>query len=278
MDIVERAKAITLNPVATWPAIDAETHTPQSLYVPYLLVLAAIPAVAMFIGMSIVGIGGFGFSMRLPIGTGLAMMITNYVLVLVMTFAMGWLVSALAPTFGGQKSTIQGLKLVVFGSTPVLLAGVFNIFPALGMISLLVAFYALYILYVGMPVLMKNPKEKTIPYMLVVAVCGIVAAVVLGTVSSAFRPAHPGFNMGGTGGTGGMGGGEVTINTPAGKATISTTPSTASGTPNAAAGADAASMTIKTPDGEVKIDVKQMEAFAKQMQEMATQVEKNQKK
>ena len=270
MDIVERAKAITLNPVATWPTIDAETHTPQSLYVPYLLILAAIPAVAMFIGMSIVGMGGFGFSMRLPIGTGLAMMVTNYVLTLVMTFAMGWLVSALAPTFGGQKSTIQGLKLVVFGSTPMLLAGVFYIFPALGMISLLVAFYALYVMYVGMPVLMKNPKEKTIPYMLVVAVCGIVAAVVLGTVSSAFRPAHSGFNMGGTGG---MGGGDVTINTPAGKATISTTP----GTPDAAAGTDAASMTIKTPDGEVKIDVKQMEAFAKQMQEMATQMEKNKK-
>ena len=192
-----------------------------------------------------------------------------------MTFAMGWLVSALAPTFGGQKSTIQGLKLVVFGSTPMLLAGVFHIFPALGMISLLVSFYALYVMFVGMPVLMKNPKEKTIPYMLVVAVCGIVAAVVLGTVSSAFRPAHSGFNMGGAGG---MGGGDVTISTPAGKATISTTPNTASGTPNAAAGADAASMTIKTPDGEVKIDVKQMEAFAKQMQEMATQMEKNQKK
>ena len=33
MDIVERAKAITLSPVATWPVIDAETHTPQSLFV-----------------------------------------------------------------------------------------------------------------------------------------------------------------------------------------------------------------------------------------------------
>ncbi len=275
MDIVERAKAISLNPVGTWPTIDAETHTPQSLYVPYMVILAAIPAVAMFIGMSVIGIGGFGFSMRLPIGTGLAMMVTNYVLTLVMTFAMGWLVSALAPTFGGQNSMIQGLKLVVFGSTPVLLAGIFNIFPALGIISLLVAFYALYVMYVGMPMLMKNPKEKTIPYMLVVAVCGIVAGVVLGYVTSAFRPSHPGFKMGGTDG------GDVTINTPAGNASIRVTPSTAPSTPGAAAGAaaggEAASMTIKTPDGEVKIDVKQMEAFAKQMQDMANQMEKNKK-
>ena len=267
MDMVERAKAITLSPVATWPVIDAETHTTQSLFVPYMLILAAIPAVAMFIGMSIIGMGGFGFSMRLPVATGLAMMVTNYVLTLVMAFGMGWLVSALAPTFGGQNNPIQGLKLVVFGSTPMLLAGIFHLIPALGMISLLVAFYGLYVMYVGMPVLMKNPKEKTIPYMLVVAVCGIVAAVVLGTVSSAFTPAHPGFKMGG------MGGGDVTITTPAGKATNSTAP----GTPGAAAGTEAASMTIKTPDGEVTIDVKQMEAFAKQMQDMATQMEKNKK-
>jgi Yip1 domain len=271
MDIVERAKAITLSPAATWPVIEAEQHTPQSLYIPYLVILAAIPAVAMFIGMSIVGMGAFGFSMRLPITMGLAMMVTNYVLTLVMTFAMGWVVSALAPTFGGQSSIIQGLKLVVFGSTPMLLAGILNILPALGMITLLVAFYALYVMYIGMPVLMKNPKEKTIPYMLVVAICGIVAGVVLGTVTSAFRPAHPGFKMGGAGGMGG--GGEISINTPAGKATINTSPATS----GVATGTDTASMTIKTPDGEVKIDVKQMEAFAKQMQDMAAQMEKSKK-
>ena len=271
MNIVERAKAITLNPVATWPVIDAETHTPQSLFVPYMLILAAIPAVAMFIGMSIIGMGGFGFSMRLPVATGLAMMVTNYVLTLVMTFAMGWLVSALAPTFGGQSSSIQGLKLVVFGGTPMLLAGIFHLLPALGIISLLVAFYALYVMYIGMPVLMKNPKEKTIPYMLVVAVCGILAAMVLGAVSSAFRPGHADFKMGG------MGAGDVTIDTPAGKTTIKTTPAVPGATAGATAGTEAASMTIKTPDGEVKIDVKQMEAFAKQMQEMAAEMEKNKK-
>jgi Yip1 domain len=238
MDIVERAKAITLNPAATWPTIDTEAHTPQSLYVPYMLILAAVPAVALFIGMSVVGMGAFGFSMRLPVGMGLAMMVTNYILTLVMTFAMGWLVSALAPTFGGQSSVIQGLKLVVFGSTPMLLAGVLNIMPALGMISLLAAFYALYVMYIGMPVLMKNPKEKTIPYMLVVAVCGIVAGVILASVSSAFRPAYPGMKMGGVG---------------------------------------AGEMTINTPDGKVKIDNQKMEAFTKQMQEMAEKMEKSKK-
>ena len=131
MDIVERARAITLNPAATWPVIEAEKHDAKSLFVPYLLILAAIPAIGSFIGLSLVGMGGFGFNFRIPVASGLAMMITTYVLSLVMTFGMGWLASALAPTFGGKSDLVQGLKLAVFGGTPMMLAGVFNILPAL---------------------------------------------------------------------------------------------------------------------------------------------------
>lgn len=290
MDIVARAKAITLNPAATWPVIEAETHDAKSLYVPYLLILAAIPAICTFIGMSIIGIGGFGFSMRIPFGSGLAMMVTTYILSLVMTYGMGWLISALAPTFGGQSNLIQGLKIAVFGATPMMLAGVFNILPALSIVGLLAALYSLYVMYLGLPILMKNPKDKTITYMVVVVIASIIAGVVLGMISRAFTP-----SMGGMGRYGGgdatistpmgdikvdtsKGSGsskdmpaQATITTPAGNATITTTPA-APGAP-----ADSASMTIKTPEGEVKIDVQKMEAFAKQMEEMAKKMEQNKK-
>lgn len=71
MSIVQRAKAILLNPKSAWPAIDAETATVQSIYVPYVVALAAISAVAGFVGMSIVGVGGFGVSYRVPVLSGL---------------------------------------------------------------------------------------------------------------------------------------------------------------------------------------------------------------
>ena len=292
MDIVERAKAITLNPAATWPVIDTEKHDAKSLFVPYLLILAAIPAVASFIGLSLVGMGGFGFSFRVPIASGLAMMVTTYILSLVMTFGMGWLTSVLAPTFGGQSNLVQGLKLAVFGSTPMMLAGVFNILPALSIIGLLVALYSLYVMYLGLPVLMKNPKEKTIVYMVVLIIASIIAGVVLSMVTRAFTPSMGGMGMG-MGGTGrgettittpmgdikvnskasGMakdGPAEMTINTPKGNATITTTP-------GAGGAADTAAITIKTPEGEVKIDAQKMEAFAKQMEEMAKKMEQAKK-
>jgi Yip1 domain len=270
MDIVERVKTITLSPATAWPVIEAEQHTPQSLFVPYMLILAAIPAVATFIGMSLVGFGGFGFSMRLPIVSGLAMMITSYVFSLAMAFGMGWLVSTLAPNFGGQSDLMQGLKLVVFGGTPMLLAGVLSILPALGVLGLVAAIYSLYVMYLGLPVLMKNPKEKTVPYMVVLVVCGFIAGVVMAVLSSAFTPSMGGMRMGGMGATGAS---DMTISTPAGKAVITTTPGAAS----PAGTSDTASISIKTPEGELKIDMKNMEALAKQMQDMAAQMEKNKK-
>ncbi len=265
MNIIERAKAITLSPAATWPVIDAEKHDPKSLFVPYVLILAAIPAVSSFIGMSVIGMGGFGFNFRLPIGNGLAMMMTTYLLSLVMTFGMGWLISALAPTFGGQSNLVQGLKIAVFGGTPMMLAGIFNILPALSMIGLLVALYSLYVMYLGLPVLMKNPKEKTIVYMVVVVIASIIAGVLLGVISRAFTP-----SVSGMGRLGGLSGGDVTISTPAGNATITTTPGTASAP-------DTAAISIKTPEGEIKIDAQKMDALAKQMEGLAAQMEKDKK-
>ena len=293
MDIVERAKAITINPSATWPVIEAEKHDAKSLFVPYLLILAAIPAICSFIGLSVVGMGGFGFNFRVPLASGLAMMITTYILSVIMTFGMGWLASALAPTFGGKSDLVQGLKLAVFGGTPMMLAGIFNILPALSIVGLLVAFYSLYVIYLGLPVLMKNPEEKTIGYMVVLIIASIVAGVVLSMVTSAFNPYMGGIGMSGMGKAGSsdatistpMGDvkinsntasgeknalAQTTISTPAGNATITTSP-------GAASAPDTASITIKTPDGEVKIDAQKMEAFAKQMEEMAKKMEQSKK-
>jgi Yip1 domain len=265
MDIVERAKAITLNPAATWPVIEAEKHDVKSLFVPYMLILAAIPAISSFVGLSLVGMGGFGFRFRIPVASGLAMMVTTYILTLAMTFGMGWLTSVLAPTFGGQSNLVQGLKLAVFGGTPMLLAGILNAIPALGIVGLLVALYSLYVMYLGLPVLMKNPKEKTVVYMVVLILASIIAGVVLSMVNRAFSPS---MGMGGMG----MHGGDTTITTPMGDVKIN---SNAAGASKDAP--DAASITIKTPEGEVKIDAQKMEAFAKQMEEMAKKMEQNKK-
>ena len=77
------------------------------------------------------------------------------------------------------------LKLVVYSMTPVWLAGVLNLVPVLAILTVVVALYAVYVFYLGLPVLMSTPADKVVPYMLVSALVIIVLSVALGAVAAA---------------------------------------------------------------------------------------------
>lgn len=237
MDIIERVKSILFQPTPTWATIEAEPADVAGLYTRYLMVLAAIPAVCGFIGMSLIGMGAFGVSLRVPLVAGLVNMVVAYVLSLVGVFVLALIVDALAPRFGGQKSSIQALKLAVYASTAAMLGGVFSLLPSLAMLGLLAALYSIYLLYVGLPVLMKNPPEKTLAYTAVVLVAAIVMGLVMGAVSSVFMP------RGGT----------------------------------LLGSADAPAISVSTPGGSVSIDTAGLEAASKKMEEVARQMEQAQK-
>lgn len=257
MDIVNRARSILVDPKPTWAIIEQESTDWQKLYVPYMVVLAAIPAVAGFIGWSIFGVGGFGLSIRIPVITGLGLMVSQYIMTLIMVFVWGWLISMLAGTFGGQANLMNGVKLTVYASTAAMVAGVFSAIPGLSMLTMVGGLYSLYLIYLGLPILMKNPPEKTLPYIAVAAVVGIVCSVLISLFSSALMPS-PMARLHGMSGAG-----DINITTPKGDVQISANPATSG---------DAA-MTIKTADGEVKIDMKNMEELAKRMEALAAQNE-----
>jgi hypothetical protein len=220
MNLVQRVKDILLAPKTTWPQIDQEPADVKSLYTGYIVFLAAIPALASFIGLSLFGVGAFGVSIRVPVMSGLVNMIVGYVLSLGMVFLLALVVDALAPTFGGRKSQIGALKLVAYGTTASFVGGIFGLLPSLSALGILAAVYSIYLIYVGLPVVMKCPPEKAGGYTAAVVVCGIVAAVLLAAVSAAVMPSH-----GWMGSMGSMGsaGGDVTISTPGGKVSIDTT-------------------------------------------------------
>jgi hypothetical protein len=187
MNIVDRAKNMIMKPKQEWQVIDGETHTVKDLYVNYAMILAAIPAVAKFIGFSIVGLGGVLSQYRIPIASGVAMMVVGYVLSLASVYVLALIIDALAPNFGSQKNFIQSLKLAVFSMTAAWLAGIFSLLPALSILGLL-GLYSLYVLYLGMPVLMKTPADKLVPYFVVVLIAAIVVHVVIGALAALTIP------------------------------------------------------------------------------------------
>jgi hypothetical protein len=193
VNLVERAKNLLLTPAAEWDKISTETHTVQGLYTGWAMILAAIPALASFIGFSIVGVGAFGLSYRVPIVSGIAHAIASYLLALGSVYLFALIIDALSPNFGGEKNFMQAFKVAAFAPVASWLAGIFTILPALSILSIL-GLYSLYLLYVGLPRLMKTPAEKAMPYTVVVIIVVIVISLVIGALTGFMLPGRsPGF-------------------------------------------------------------------------------------
>ncbi|MGQ9618830.1 MAG: Yip1 family protein [Candidatus Aminicenantia bacterium] len=186
MDIVERVKRVITSPKEAWAEIKAEQTTIQNIYTSYACILAAISAIAMFIGYAIVGTSFLGVHFRWPIGRALGYVIFWYILSLAGLALTAYIADLLAPSFGSQKNFLNAFKAVTYSMTPVWVAGILYIIPFLSILVLLAGLYGLYLLFMGLPELMETPKDKAIGYVIVVIVVNIVVFFVISAIVGAF--------------------------------------------------------------------------------------------
>lgn len=185
MNLVDRVKRILLSPQQEWEVIDGEATTPSALYTGYIIPLAAIAPIANMIGYSVFGMRFGGTVHRVPIGSAIMSAIVTYVLTLVGVYVLALIIDALAPTFGGTKNPIQALKVAAYSSTAAWVAGIFAIMPGLRMLTVL-GLYSIYLLYLGLPVLMKATKDRAVAYTVLVVVVEAVLLLMAGLVGAGF--------------------------------------------------------------------------------------------
>ncbi len=181
--LIQRAMNILMKPTGEWTAIKNETWSTQDLFVKYALLLGAIPAVAGFIGYSLIGVSMLGVTIRYPIGSAIVWTVLQYALSMGVVFGIAAIMDALAPTFGAKKDFNTSLKIVVFSWTASWVGGIFMIIPSLSPLAMLAGIYSLVLLYFGMSSIRDIPKEKMVGYFITVLVLAIVLAVVVGIIS-----------------------------------------------------------------------------------------------
>lgn len=184
-DLAGRVKRLLLSPSTEWDRIDAEPATIRGLYVGYVCILAAIPAIASLIGGQLFGHGMFGISMKPGLTSAIVGAVVTYGMTLLSVFILALIIDALAPSFDGQKNRVQAFKVSAYTGTAGWVFGVLQIFPPLAIIAGLASLYGLYLLYLGLPKLMKAPKEKAFGYTAVTILCAIVLFIVVGAISGA---------------------------------------------------------------------------------------------
>lgn len=181
MSLIERAKNILLTPKTEWEVVAAELTPPGRIITGYVLPLAAIAAVAGFIGAVMIGttVPLLG-TVRATVVGGVVTAILQLVMAVVAVFVMGFIIDALAPTFGAQKSMNQAVKVAAYSYTPIWVLSILAIIPWLGLIVAIVAIvYAIYLLYLGLPRVMRGPPEKAAGYTALVVVVGIVLGFII---------------------------------------------------------------------------------------------------
>jgi hypothetical protein len=183
--LVTRAKAIVLRPRTEWPVIAEEPGTPFEIYVNYVAPLAAIGAIALVIGQAFVGtpIPIVGV-LRAGLGEAIVTSLVLFGLTLASVYALARLVDGLAPKFGGERDALRALKLVAYSYTPAWLAGIVYLVPALSGLSLFGTVYGLYLLYLGLPVLMRVPKEQAAGLAIAIVVGAAALSVAVGLLTS----------------------------------------------------------------------------------------------
>lgn len=178
-----RAKGMLFTPKSEWATAAGETDSVRGLYVGYIMILAALPAIAGFIKGSLIGYGAFGITVRTPIVSGVIGMIVGYALGLVVAYIMALIIDALAPTFGGQKNQVQALKTAAYAWTAAWVAGIATIIPWLGILVILAGVvYSIYLLYLGLPHTMKCPPEKAGGYTAVSVIIGVVLSWIVSLI------------------------------------------------------------------------------------------------
>ncbi len=183
MNAAWRARAILADPADAWARIENEPGDAAYLLTSYVVLLALIPAVFSFIGACVVGIVVPGVGVvRAPLLEGLFGAVFGYVMTCATVLLLGLLINALAPRFGGRRDFDSAFKLAVYSYTPVWLAGIFLLAPGLRFLGL-TGFYGAYILWRGLPPLMKAPTQRVPPYTAVI----VAGACALALITAAAR-------------------------------------------------------------------------------------------
>ena len=181
--LVERIKNIVLTPKTEWRVIEPEPTSVAQLYTGYVMPMAAFAAVMSFVRMSVIGVSlPFGGTIRTPLASGLVSSVVTFILGLIGLYLVGFIINMLAPTFSGARNQTQALKTAAYALTPAWLGTALTFLPLGTLLQLLAGIYGIYVLYLGLPVMMRAPEDKAGGYTATVVACTILVGILFAAV------------------------------------------------------------------------------------------------
>jgi hypothetical protein len=180
---ISHVPGLFTHPDREWARIAEDRHSLPGIVAGHVMLLALIPALAFFYGVTEVG-------WTLPSGDRVFRMTTDssvviiglfYWAMVVGTAALGYGVHWMSKTYGSDATLSEAMALAAYTNTPLFLAGILGLKPVLWLdlvAGTVAACYAIYLLYLGIPHLMRVPKERG--YLFASAVLAVALVMFIG--------------------------------------------------------------------------------------------------
>ncbi len=182
-DLISRVKGLILTPQKEWETIETERTSVIDLYRRYIVILAAIPPFASFLGAWLFGSRG----LHPTFTAGLFRAAVQYLLSLPALFAVAFVISMAAPFFDGKSDDRRALTLAAYSYTPAWLAAAFGLIPGLRFLDVL-GFYGIYVFSLGLNRMMRVPKDNLDVFTLVSLFLTVAMGALHAWIVSAIAP------------------------------------------------------------------------------------------
>lgn len=171
------------HPDQEWRQIRGEDESIRHLYLTHTLLLAAIPAVAAFIGTTQVGwVIGNRAPVVLTQHAAAWMALMSYAAMLGGVAVMGGFIHWMARTYDKTPNMARSVAFATHTATPLFIGGVAALYPHLwlGMlVGLAAVAYTVYLLYVGLPTFMNLGEDEGFLFSSSVLAVGLIVLVAI---------------------------------------------------------------------------------------------------
>jgi hypothetical protein len=150
------------SPEQGWASIAEKPPSLFSVLGLQLTVLALLPAAAWFYGVTHAGwtLPSGEHTFRMTEQSASVIIVLFYGAMIVGTVALGAMIHWMSATYGAEPSWQKSMTLATYTNMPLFITGCVGLWPALWFDLILGTFYAVYLLYVGIPPMMGVPRER----------------------------------------------------------------------------------------------------------------------
>lgn len=176
------------NPEAAWKDIKAELDKGSCNTIALVIIFALIPPISGYIGTTTVGWQiGAGEPMKLTNSSAGTISVLYFLAIVVGINAVALAIRWMSETYEAKVGYRHALALSSFTAMPLLLVGIFELYPVLWLnflVGLLALAVSVRLLYTGVPVVLDISKERGFLYSSSILAFGLIALVAMLVVTA----------------------------------------------------------------------------------------------